>query len=240
MMAFPLAHPAAVLPLRRWFKWLSFPALVIGSIVPDAGYLLPRQFGELSHQFLGSILFGLPLGALLLAAFYAVRTPVVVRMSAPVRRSVLPVCQRAPVLWITVLSLLIGICTHIVWDSVTHKDGWIVEQFPLLLTPILQFDGRTARVCNLLWYISSFLGAGWLFLAFEKWKHNALAPAGHISGNGKDTLQDAAFLSILVVAVSLVHHLIRNPIGYIMTAAFCFFLGVLFIVRMEDTEKTVH
>jgi hypothetical protein len=139
-----------------------------------------------------------------------------------------------------VLSLLVGIYTHIVWDSVTHTDGWIVAHIPILLTPILRFYGRTARLCTLFWYISSFLGAGWLFLAFEKWKHSALAPAGQISGNGKDTLQDAIFLSILVVAVSLVHHLIRNPIGYVMTAAFCLFLGVLFIVRIAATENTAH
>jgi hypothetical protein len=241
MMAFPLAHPAAVLPLRRWFKWLSFPALVIGSLVPDAGYLVP-QLGDLSHQFLGSILFGLPVGGLILAAFYVLRTPVVVRMPMPVRRSVLPVCNRplGP-LWIAVLSLLIGIYTHIVWDSVTHKDGWIAEHVPILLTPIFQFDGRTARLCNALWYISSFLGAGWLFLAFEKWKHSAVATPAGTRGNGRDMVQDAIFLAILVVPISLVHHLVRSPVGFVMTAAFCLFLGVLFIVRIAVTsENTLH
>ena len=239
-MAFPLAHPAAVLPLRRWFKWLSFPALVIGSLVPDAGYLVPLT-RELSHQFLGSILFGLPVGALLLAAFYALRTPVVVRMPAPVRRSVLPVCQQpfGP-LWIAVLSLLIGIYTHILWDSFTHKDGWIVEHVPVLLTVVLQFNGRTARICTLAYYVSSFLGAGWLFLVFEKWKHSALAQAGQITGSGKDMFQDAIVLSFVVVAVSLVHHLIRNPIGSVMTAAFTLFLGVLFIIRMAVAEDTLY
>src|SRR5215472_4410846 len=89
MMPFPLAHPAAVLPIRRWFKWLSFPALVIGSLVPDAGYLIP-QFGDLSHDILGSILFGLPVGGLMLAAFYALRRPVVIRTPSRLRRSILP------------------------------------------------------------------------------------------------------------------------------------------------------
>jgi hypothetical protein len=208
--------------------------------VPDAGYLAP-QFQELSHQFLGSILFGLPVGALLLAAFYALRTPVVVRMSVSVRQSVLPVCQQpAGPLWTAVLSLLIGIYTHILWDSFTHKDGWIVEHVPILLRAILQFNGRTARVCTLVWYISSFLGAGWLFLVFEKWKHSALAQNGQITGRGKDMFQDAIVVSFVVVAVSLVHHLIRNPIGSVMTAAFTLFLGVLFIIRMAVTEDTVY
>ena len=42
LMPFPLAHPAAVLPFRRYCsRWLNFPALVIGSLVPDLGYLFP-------------------------------------------------------------------------------------------------------------------------------------------------------------------------------------------------------
>jgi hypothetical protein len=42
-MPFPLAHPAAVLPLRRYCpKYLSFPVLIVGSLVPDVGYCLGR------------------------------------------------------------------------------------------------------------------------------------------------------------------------------------------------------
>src|SRR5215472_5973155 len=124
-MPFPLAHPAAVLPFRR-FKALNFSALVIGTLVPDIGYL-SSEGGRLSHQVLGSILFGLPVGLLILATFYAVRKPLVVRMPEGVRRSLLPLCRRAskPV-WIAVLSLAIGIWTHVLWDSVTHPDGWLV------------------------------------------------------------------------------------------------------------------
>jgi hypothetical protein len=52
-MPFPVAHLAAVLPLRRYCpRYLSFPALVVGSLSPDLGYL----FGHLhtdwfSHRF---------------------------------------------------------------------------------------------------------------------------------------------------------------------------------------------
>jgi hypothetical protein len=102
---------------------------------------------------------------------------------------------------------------------------------------VLQFDGRTARVCNLLWYASSIVGAGWLFLAFEKWKHRVVAAESGIDGSGKDMVQDAIFLAILVVPVSLIHHLVRNPIGFVMTGAFCLFLGLLFIVRMADISE---
>jgi hypothetical protein len=239
-MAFPLAHPAAVLPLRR-IKWLSFPALVIGAVVPDLGYLF-FQLDDFSHQALGSIVFGLPVGGLILAAFYGARTPVVARMPRALRRSVLPICERplGP-LWIAVLSLLIGIWTHVVWDSFTHNDGWVVEHLPILLTPVFEFGKRTARVCHLLWYGSSFVAVGWLFFAFEKWKQTAVTgPRGTVV-RGKSVVHDAILLALLVVLISLVHHLIRSPIGFVMTGALCLFLGMLFIVRMAtSTEKSAQ
>src|ERR1039458_6493774 len=77
-MAFPLAHPAAVLPLRRYCPiWLSFPALVIGSLSPDAGYCLGDlgglDWGTFSHGLLGSVAFCLPVGIVMLALFYGLR-----------------------------------------------------------------------------------------------------------------------------------------------------------------------
>src|SRR5437764_14075215 len=94
LMPFPLAHPAAVLPFRRYCsRWLNFPALVIGSLVPDMGYLFPL-ISDLSHEPFGSILFGLPVGGLILAAFYALRAQVLARMPAALRRSVPPASQR--------------------------------------------------------------------------------------------------------------------------------------------------
>ena len=70
-MPFTLAHPAAVLPLRRFCpRFLNFPALVVGSVGPDAGY----AFGwlgadQVSHRFLGSFVFCLPVGLVLVGLF---------------------------------------------------------------------------------------------------------------------------------------------------------------------------
>src|ERR1051326_3658055 len=136
-MAFPLAHPAAVLPFRRRsLKWLNFPALVIGTLVPDLGYLFPGG-SDLSHEFLGSLIFGVPVGCLILAAFYAIRMHLVARMPAALKRSLVPVCQRPPgPVLIILLSLVIGLWTHVLWDSVTHPDGWLVEHVAFLSTQI--------------------------------------------------------------------------------------------------------
>jgi hypothetical protein len=232
-MAFPLAHPAAVLPFRRHnLKWLNFSALVIGSLVPDLGYLFPKG-SRFTHQVLGSILFGLPVGLLILAAFYAMRTPLVVRMPVRARQSLLPLCRRSPgTVWVAVLSLIVGISTHVLWDSVTHPDGWLVGHIPVLFSPVMHFDGRTARVCTVLWYSSSFVGVGWLFMAFEKWKQNAFTAVGGNVETGKQTVQDALVLAILVMPISLAHHLIRSPLGAVLTAGLCLSLGIFFIWKM--------
>jgi hypothetical protein len=55
-MPYPLAHPAAVLPLRRLCpRRLSFPALVVGSLCPDVGY--PLGVSRFSHSFSQELLF---------------------------------------------------------------------------------------------------------------------------------------------------------------------------------------
>jgi hypothetical protein len=51
-------------------------------------------------------------------------------------------------------------------------------------------------------------------------------------------VQDAAFLAILVVPISLIHHLIRSPIGFVMTGALCIFLGILLIAKMAVSTES--
>src|SRR5512146_2649358 len=74
-MPFPLAHPAAILPFRRYCPcWLNFPALVVGSLVPDLSYCSGNiRLDELAHRPEGAVIFALPAGLLCLAVFYAFR-----------------------------------------------------------------------------------------------------------------------------------------------------------------------
>lgn len=97
-MPFPIAHPAAVMPLRRYCpRWLSLPALIIGSVSPDAGYLFGEKgAGGFSHGFLGSFGFCLPAGLLMVALFYSLRAPLAGILPAPYQRALLPLCKRPP------------------------------------------------------------------------------------------------------------------------------------------------
>ena len=238
-MPFPLAHPAAVLPLRRYCpRRLSFPALVIGSLTPDASYCLgEKEGGAFGHSLLGSVAFCLPVGILLVALFYGLRSPVVRRLPAPYQQALLPFCRR-PLgsFWVVVISLLIGTWTHILWDSFTHTNGWCVQHLPILQSVVISVGSRTARVCHLLWYGCSFAGVIWLFLAFEKWKQACVN--GGAGASARTVLRDAVLVAVLVLPIELAHHLVRNnKPGLFLIAAVCALPVLVVVLKMGNVRK---
>jgi hypothetical protein len=217
-MAFPLAHPAAVLPLRRFCpQWLSFPALIIGSVSPDLGYILQAQHVDVfSHELIGSIVFCLPVGILAILLFYALRAPAVRVLPEP--------------------SLLIGTWTHLLWDSCTHKDGWWVQHIPVLQATVFTVGYRTARVCLLLWYASSFAGMIWLVLAFEKWKQTRVE--GRAGVSGKAVLRDAVLVALLLLPIGLVHHLLRKTeLAVYVVAALCALPALAILLKLRHAHE---
>ena len=151
-MPFTLAHPAAILPFRRFCpRFLSFPALLVGSVIPDAGYWSgPLELGSFSHSFAGGFLFDLPAGLLMLAAIYLLRSPMERRL-APAYRELFEALWRRPLgsPVIVLFSLLVGIWTHLLWDSFTHNHGWLVERVPALQTTLFQLaQWRRSRPGN--------------------------------------------------------------------------------------------
>lgn len=231
-MPFPLAHPAAVLPLKRYCsRWLSFPALVIGSLVPDVGYVFAdNSWNSGSHQLVGGLIFNLPVGILMLILFYGFRTTVARMLPTPYRQVLLPLCRRRrSVFLVLVLSLLVGIWTHLLLDSFTHNDGWLAEHVAVLQLPVLSFGGRTAKLCHVLWYVCSFAGAALLFIAFEKWKHSCTSDRA--ASAMKDATREGILLAVLVLPIALIHHLFRHPWVPMLTAAFYLVLVVGFFVK---------
>jgi hypothetical protein len=239
-MPFPLAHPAAVLPLRRFCpRWLNFPALVVGSLTPDAGYFFGQQHGAwASHEFLGGFAFCLPVGLVLVALFYWLRAPVVKLLPGPFQQTLLPLCQRRRgTVWGIVLSLLIGAWTHQLWDSFTHNDGWAVQNLPFLQTVVCTAAGHTARLCHVLWYGCSLAGVIWVFLVFEKWKRTCVA--GNAQGSIQEVLRDALLVALLVLPVALAHHLIQNNHwGICLVAAACAVPLVGIVLRLGSARRS--
>src|SRR2546421_12609530 len=123
-MPFPLAPPAAVLPCKRFCpRYLSFPALLAGSVSPDASYFFGRlDLGPFAHHPLKGFLFGVPAGLFILAAFYFLRSPVTKMLPHCYREVFQPLVSRPVGAPLAIsLSLIIGVATHILWDSFTHN-----------------------------------------------------------------------------------------------------------------------
>lgn len=177
-MPFPLAHPAAILPLRRCCpRWLSFPALVLGTLCPDLGYLFSRQrWDELSHRPLaGTLAFCLPAGLALVGLFYGLRRPVVGCLPARPRQALLPLCQQpVPSLLPIVASVLVGALTHQLLDAATHPQFWLVRHWPGLLRLVPLPGGHYLMVSQLLYAACTFFGVAWLARVYLRWWDRAV------------------------------------------------------------------
>src|SRR5436309_15119874 len=122
-MPFTLAHPAAVLPCKRFCpRYLSFPALLAGSVSPDASYFFGRfNLGPFHHHPIKGFLFGVPAGLFILAAFYLLRSPALAMLPRQYRAIFRPLFLHPIGTPLAILlSVTIGVATHILWDSFTH------------------------------------------------------------------------------------------------------------------------
>ena len=182
VMPFPVAHPAAILPLRRYCpRYLSFPALIAGSLSPDFGYLLSdRQMDRFSHRFwAGSFGFCLPTGLLLVLLFYVLRSPTVKMLPARWQEVLLPPCRSpAGSLFPIMVSVLIGAWTHIVLDSITHGDGWLVERLAFLQSTLPWAGNRRLAVYAALYAGCTFAGAAWVAIHYLRWLERCLGAPG--------------------------------------------------------------
>ncbi len=178
-MPYPIAHPAAVLPLARPLgRYAVLPALVIGSIVPDLWYFVPLATRDLSHSVEGLFVFSLPLGLTLYWLFHALlKAPLVALLPAAAAARLAPLA--VPGLparpWRAVLlGLLLGAVTHLAWDSFTHEEGLIVQRFPALQGQLFAIGGYPLRVYQLLQHGSTLLGTA--FVAWWAWRAYRVLP----------------------------------------------------------------
>jgi hypothetical protein len=164
---FTLAHPAAVLPLRG-IRHLRLAPLIVGALVPDLPYYVPwailpwrfTRYVPVTHAFAHSFTIDLLLGYVFLAALFVLRMPLTALLPARARalclRALLPF--RRPLEWVLAApALVIGVWTHLLWDSFTHKDGWVVHRVEALSAPLI-VGPYSGTVFHALQYLSSVLG----------------------------------------------------------------------------------
>ncbi|MGA9783742.1 MAG: DUF4184 family protein [Terracidiphilus sp.] len=205
-MPFTLAHVAAAMPLRR--SRLILSALIVGTMAPDFEYFVRlRPGGGWGHTIPGAFGLSLPLGLAVLWLFHSfAKAPAVALLPQGVQRrlgrSLLPFRFLGMRRFLMILlSLLVGIATHLAWDSFTHSRGWFYHHFGLLHRHVVLPWLHRMSVYTFLQIFSSVAGVLILWLWLRSW-YRATPPGPLPLLNGlprsQKTLVRAAILALTV------------------------------------------
>jgi len=197
---FTVSHVAAVLPGAR--TALPMAALVVGAMAPDMPYFLPRGPWTLPTHTLGGILLWAPLlGFVAVVAWYLLLARAAYAWAPRQLRRRLPepVAARerfgsVRAVALVYAALVVGAASHVVWDSFTHNDGWVVERVPALLATVTSLPGDLA-VYRWAQYASSVVGIAILFWWIARWWRTT--PAHEIDETA--VVSDAARWSVAAV-----------------------------------------
>lgn len=163
-MPVTLAHPAAVLPILSRSRRMLLP-LLVGSMTPDLPYYLPKALTRHSPN-LHVPLIGFSLGVMITIVLCIVLTlsrRVLVAglwgRHAVVAERLLSSFELSPIgLLLAIVGALIGIATHLAWDAMTKRTGWLVEHVLALRSSITLPIVGSIEVFRLLQYVSSVAG----------------------------------------------------------------------------------
>ena len=161
-MPLTFAHPAAILPFLRKSKYIHFSALVLGSMAPDFEYFLTgRPIGEIGHTFAGFVWFNLPLVILVyfiyqLFVHEALFNHLPICLQDPYKKEI--DSNRIVKVVVFCYSAMFGMLTHVLWDSFTHINGYMVLKFPALFTYSTNVYGFAIPLYKFLQHGSTLLG----------------------------------------------------------------------------------
>ena len=160
---------AAVAPLleriiRPLGITLPMSALVVGTMVPDFEYLIRLSPGGGEwHTRAGLLEYCLPAGLVTWLIFRTIIGPALLRLLPPglssaARATVAPGPTRRLIPG-ALAAIAIGALSHDLWDSFTHRDGWVARQLPWLTHRVQLGPHEWVRYFSILQYVSSVLGA---------------------------------------------------------------------------------
>jgi len=174
-MPFTLSHAAAALPFRR--TRLVQSALVVGCFAPDFEYFLGHH-GAFGHTLPGAFVFDLPLAFAVLWLFHHyAKEPLVACLPRGMRERLEPGPRSLSIRSVShfasiTFSILVGIATHLLWDSFTHPRFWVYQHWHFLHETVnLPWFG-TRPWFGILQYLSSVFGLVVILLWCVHWYRN--------------------------------------------------------------------
>jgi hypothetical protein len=212
-MPFTPTHALAAVPLAR-LRALTSSALAIGTMTPDLPmFLKATPSYATTHSWGWGPISCLPYGLLLFALFRCCRGPAIAFAPRGCRERLAP--YAAPALdmsmrgWASVvLSIALGVLTHIVWDGFTHAHRFGSALWPALNATWLSFAGQELPGYKLLQYGSSAVGLPLLVGVMARWYRKQPA------GSARSAMPAAsATKRVLAIALLLGAPLVMFAIG---------------------------
>jgi len=203
-MPFTLAHAAAALPLRRvQFVW---SALLIGTLAPDFEYFLrlapDNRYG---YTLRGTFLLTLPVSLAVLWLFHnVVKAPAAELLPERIGSRLVNELGKfrfggASKFAMIVVSILVGVSTHLVWDSFTHANTWLSRRWPVLRAPVeIPILGPTPMY-KLLQHGSTAFGVSILSIWVLMW-YRKTEPQPEALGKGVSRRQGLIVIAAIISA----------------------------------------
>jgi hypothetical protein len=173
-MPFTPAHTLAVIPLAR-VRALTPSALAIGSMIPDLWAFMPGAPSySTSHSWVWGAITGVCYGLAAFVLFRICRGPAIAFAPEQARRKLAPYVAHDLSMGVrgwasVVISLVLGVWTHVLWDSFTHAHGLGTVWFPQLMTEWLSVWGRPWRGHKVLQLGSAAIGLPILAWLIARW-----------------------------------------------------------------------
>ncbi|MEO8763652.1 MAG: DUF4184 family protein, partial [Ginsengibacter sp.] len=227
-------------------KWYSLSGLIVGSMTPDFEYFIRmKDYSKYSHTWDGLFLFDVPLGLILLFVFHNVVRDILIGylpFSLNIRLSAFSKFSwnnhfRHNVL-VVLLSLIVGIASHIFWDSFTHSGGYFFHKIAFLEERV-NILNHQIHTTTLLQYVSSLIGGLIMLVAVFK------LPEGRNTKND-NILNFWLLVSLVMISVVNVrlyldtilnHHKHEDIIVTTISGALIGITGLSFLLKRNNKRQ---
>ena len=187
---------------------------MVGTLAPDFEYFLrlapDHGFG---HTLVGTFVLTLPLALLVLWLFHAfVKLPLAGLLPDTIQRRLTNHLDEfrfggAARFALIVGSILLGIATHLAWDSFTHSNTWLYHHWPILREAIHVPIVGVIPLYRVLQHGSTIIGIGVLSAWLAVW-YRTTDPSGYALSNTVSPTRKIA-IGAIVMTIAIVGAIIR-------------------------------
>lgn len=217
-MPLTFSHPAFVLPLTKYNRWISTSGLLIGSMSPDFEYFFRLKFyAGFGHTVPGIFYFCLPVSLILVYIFQKyIRQPLIKNSPYAFQRYFK---TKKAFSGFTVknlsrigVSIVLGAASHISFDHLTHNYGYYVVRFPFLRASA-SFLGLEMPTYQFLHYLGSVIGI-FIFIGFGIAIFLRYRNKTHLKENPLNGLNYTFWSKVLSFSFIYSVLIVLLPIGY--------------------------